>query len=109
MRSGMGVLRHISKSQDSLRGFQYKPGNTEKKREEATSLCLLKFTLSWLFKYGEDASLSMYPTSKNLRMSCNTVPVHRAWRKMEKMYNQLVIPRVFLWLYHWKVTFREFT
>lgn len=100
VRSGMGALWHISKSQDSLRGFQYKPGNTDKKREEAMSLCLLKLTLSWLFKYGEDASLSMYPTSKNLRILCNTVLVHRAWRKIEKMYNQLVISRVFLWLYH---------
>lgn len=58
-----------------------------KKREEATSLCLLKLTLSWLFKYREDASLNMYPPSKNLRISRNTVPVHKVWRKTEKMPN----------------------
>lgn len=79
--------------------FNHKPGNTEKKREEAISLCLLEsLTLSWLFKYAEDSSLNMYPPSKSLRISYNTVPVHRVWRMMGKMYNQLVISSVFLQL-----------
>lgn len=80
------AVAHIHKSLIKIcwGSFNHNPEHLKKRRGHE-SLSFVAHIFLAFFRPGEDTSLSLYLPSKKLRILCNTIPVHRIWRKMAKM------------------------